>query len=446
MILPILLMAFSVDQSPAVRADWWTIYGDPELTRLVEKARAGNLDLQTASARIAQSRALAGVSKAKLGPDIEATGSAQRLRGGFAEGVARIPTVPGAAPSGSFVSPFETPVFNLGTDMKWELDLFGGNRAGLRAARKDTAAEMAIRDDLALSISAEVARVYIELRGIEERLAITSRNIDAQRDLLSLTKQRAEAGLDTLLDVDRQELLLHNTEANVPPLEADRQVHLDRLAVLVGDESEARRALPAASQLNEPPLKEGVPSELLKRRPDVRAAEARFQASLERVQQTHTDLYPKIILNGLMGRQSTSISAFGLGAGNFFNLQPQLQLPLFNSGRIRSSVEAQKQAAEQARLTYGQDLLKAFEEAENAIANYRRQRERRDKLDEAVASANQSLDLTQDRHRAGLEDFLSVLDAQRGLYDAEFQRSSAHTQALTESVALYKAVGGGWNQ
>ncbi len=267
---------------------------------------------------------------------------------------------------------------------------------------------------------------------------------------MELTRQRAEAGLDTQLDVQRQIVLLANTEANVPSLEADGQLRLDRLAVLVGDEAFAHKGLNAPVPLQEPKLAgTGVSSELLKRRPDVRAAEAKLQASLERVRQAHTDLYPKIILNGLMGlmgRQATSITALGFGGGNFFNLQPQIQLPIFNSGRIRSNIATQKAVAEQARLSYRQDLLKAFEEAENSISGYRLQQERRAKLDEAVTAAGQALELTRDRFRAGLEDFLAVLDAQRSVYDGEFQRAATRTQVLTESVALYKALAGGWPQ
>ena len=437
----VLAICVGLASSPA---DWWRVYGDPELNRLVELAEKGNLDLQTAAARIAQSRALEGGSKAKLSPEVNGSASAQRLRGGFAQGIARIPTNPGAAQSGSFVSPFETGVFNGALDMKWELDLFGANRAGLRAARSDTRSAEASREDLVLSITAEVARVYVELRGIEDRLGITASNVKAQKETLELTRQRAEAGLDTQLDVERQVLLLANTEANLPTLEADHQVRIDRLAVLVGDSS---LGLMTGGALQEPRLDgAGVSSELLKRRPDVRSAEAKLQASLERVQQAHTDLYPKIILNGLLGRQATSITGLGFGGGNFFNLQPQLQLPIFNAGRVRSNIKAQQAAAEQARLTYRQDLLRAFEEAENSISSYRRQRERRTKLDEAVAAAGHALELTRDRFGAGLEDFLAVLDAQRSVYDAEFQRSTTQTAALAESVALYKALAGGWPQ
>jgi NodT family efflux transporter outer membrane factor (OMF) lipoprotein len=422
--------------------DWWSRYNDPTLTRLVEATLSSNVDLATATARIAEARALTGGPKSKLLPEINALTSAQRLRGGFAQNIIRIPNPSGAQQSGAFVAPFETGLLQGGLDMRWELDFYGGNRAALKAAEADLLATQLTRDDLAITLSAETARYYFQLRGVEDRLEITRRNLDSQRELLKLTEDRANAGLATSLDIERQRALLANTEASVPALEAELAIARHRLAVLAG--SENLPALDAAASLNAPSLNAALPSELLKRRPDVRAAEARLAAAQDRLKQARTDLYPKVTLNGLVGRQGTSLTTLSLGGGNFFNLGPQLQLPIFNGQRIRSNINANEARLEQARLAWRAEILAAFEEAANALASLEQQQQREKHLAAATAAARNSLNLAGQLQQAGLEDFLTVLDAQRSVWDAEFQTSAARTQVLVESAALFKALAGGW--
>ena len=438
MLFSLLLCALAVDP-----ASWWKVYQDPELDRLIETVTARNLDLLTAAERIAEARAATGQSRSKLGPEINLTGGGQRLRGGFTQGVARIPTPSGQQPTGSFVAPFETGILQAGLDMRWEMDLFGSNRAALAAARADVLASQERREDLLITVTAEASRYYLELRGIEERLAITRRNIAAQKDLLSLTEERTRAGLASQLDIERQRALLATTEAAVPPLESELAAHRHRLALLTEDAAYQVASAPAPALPN---VTGTYSSELLKRRPDVRAAEARLDAAMSRLKQARTDLYPKITLNGLVGRQGTALSNISFGGGNFFSLGPQLQLPIFNSGRIKANIAAQESRVEQERLAYRQEIVAAIEEAANALAAVQRQQEREAKLADAVDSARRSLDLAADLQRAGLTDFLAVLDAERAALDAEFQRSTARTQAFVESVALFKALAGGWPQ
>ncbi len=433
--LPLMLTLLSI--SP-----WWSVYGDPQLDALVERGLAANLDVKLAAARVAEARALTGEARSKLLPAVNLTSSAGRLRGGFQQGIARIPTLPGAAQSGSFVAPFDTGLIQGGLDMRWELDFFGANRAGKAAAQADVVSQDELREDMALIVSAEVVRAYVELRGIAERLAITERSRAAQRELLELTQSRAEAGLASELDVERQRSLLANTEATIPPLENERALRMNHLAVLLGD---ARTVvLTSEAVLRAPQLPAELDSELLKRRPDVRAAEVRITAAASRLKQARTDLFPKLALNGLMGRQSTSLTGLSLGGGNFFNLAPQLQLPIFSGGRIRANIAAVDARLEQARIEYQKEILAAFEEAANAMAGYQRQQERVARLKAAQESAARSLELSRELTQAGLGDFLTVLDAQRTLLDAEYQRSAAGTAALVESVLLHKALAGGW--
>ena len=434
----LLLCALAVDP-----ANWWTVYQDPELNRLVETVAARNLDLLSATQRIAEARAVLGQAGSKLGPDVNLSGGGQRLRGGFTQGIARIPSPSGQQPTGSFVAPFETGLLQGGLDMRWEMDLFGGNRAGREAARADVLTAQVQREDLLITVTAEAARAYLELRGIEERLAITRRNIAAQRELVALTEDRTRAGLASQLDVERQTALLAATEAEVPPLAAALAAQRHRLALLTEDTGYQVAAVPSPAV---PHVHGTYSSELLKRRPDVRAAEARLTAAMARLRQARADLYPKITLNGLMGRQGTAIGNLSFGGGNFFNLGPQIQLPLFNAGRIKAGISAQQARVEQERLAYRQEIAAALEEAANALESAQRQQEREKKLTEAVEAARRSLALAADLQRAGLADFLAVLDAERTALDTEYQRSTARTQALLESVALFKALAGGWPQ
>lgn len=427
-------------------AGWWETYGDPELTRIVEKVAAANLDLRTASARIAESRAVAGERRSSLGPAVNLTSGAQRLRGGFAQGIARIPQSPGAAQSGAFVSPFETGLFQGQLDMRWELDLFGTNKAGWTAAKADVSVEEQRRGDLLVTVTAEAARNYAEWRGIEERIAITRENLGTQKDLLALTAERVRAGLDSQLDAERQAVMVANTEAVIAGLEAERAVRWHRIAVLTGDFGLTVPAV-ASAPLKLPRTEaEKVTADLLRRRPDVRAAEARIAAAAARKKQARSDLYPKVALSGLAGRQGTSVSTLSLGGGNFFSLGPQLQLPLFNFGRIRSNIAASDARLDQERVAYESEILGALEEANNALVNYQRQQQRETSLATAERAAGASLELSKDLQRAGVGDFLSVLDAQRSVLDARYQRSLARTQALVESIMLYKALAGGWPQ
>ncbi|MDX2269505.1 MAG: efflux transporter outer membrane subunit [Bryobacter sp.] len=438
----ITLLSFEAQSTPK---SWWAQYGDADLTQLVETALAKNQDLATATQRIAEARAVTGQAKSRLSPDINFQGSANRLRGGFNQGVIRIPNPEGQQQGGAFVSPFETGLFQGGLDMKWELDFFGRNRRGLEAARADAEALLLTRDDLAITVSAEVARYYFAYRGIEERILITEQNLTAQRELLELTRDRQQAGLATQLDLERQQLLLANTEASLPPLLADLSVQRNRLAVLAGEEQAAKITLrPFSQQLAVPTTAGDIPSELLKRRPDVRAAETSLAAAQFRVRQARTDLFPKISLNGLVGRQGLSLSGLSFGGGNFFNIGPQVQIPIFNGKRIRSQIAAEEARLAQAESAYRQEVLTAIEESANALSNLQRQQEREAKLLAATTSARNSLELSLDLFRAGATDFLTVLDSQRGVYDAEFQRAAAHTQSLIESVALYKALAGEW--
>ena len=424
---------------------WWENYGDPTLDRLIKKALSSNLDIKTAAQRVEEARALAMESKSALKPAINLNAGAQQLRGGYQAGIVRIPQGADAGSGRSFVAPFETGLISASLDMRWEVSFWGPNSKRVNASRADLEAQVELQIQAAIIVSAEVARNYFELRGIEDQLAVARRNLENQGELLELLRMRSRAGLSAELDAERQSAVLSSLDAAIPLLELQRSLRLNRLALLLADRGFCAQPL-APAMLKLPPLQAGIDTELLKRRPDVRAAYARIQAAAARVKQARAELYPRLLLTGLAGRQSTSVSGLSLGAGNFYGIGPQLTLPMFSGGKIRANIEVSNARFEQAKIAYEAELLAAFQEAEDAIAAYRLQQERLRKLEDAAVPARTALALSQDLYKAGLGDFLGVLDAEKSLLELELAVAESRASAAVQSVLLFKALAGGWPQ
>lgn len=414
--------------------NWWTLLNDPGLTSLIDRAIKANLDLKVASSRLLEARAASRVSRAALMPSVSSTAAVQRERSGLTPGLPN-------------VKPFETNIFQLGFDASWEIDFFGGRRRALEAAKADVAAIAEARRDTLVSLLAEVARNYSELRGFQRRIEILNRNVAVQRDSLEITKVRAAAGLNAPFDVERQIAQLESTRAVVPSLEAAKAQTIHRLSVLIGEEPGALldELTPARPLPSIPPsVPVGLPADLLKRRPDIREAEARVAAATARVGVARADLFPKILLTGAAGRQATEPSGLTLGAANFFSLGPAITLPIFTGGRIRANIEVQKQRLDQALTQYRSTVLRSFEETENSLVSYGRERERQERLVAAVEASRQATILASELYTRGLSDFLAVLDAQRQQLTAEDDLAQSGTEVVTDLIALYKALGGGW--
>ncbi len=435
--------AAGASTDPAIE-QWWSGFHDPELDSLIERALHANLDLKVAASRLLEARAARGVSRSALLPSVETSVSPQRVRGGLTQGIFR----PNDGSQSSLLAPFETNILQQGFDASWEIDLFGGKRHALAAATADVAATEEARRDTLVSLLAEVARNYSELRGTQRRLEIAGQNIKLQSDTLELTKVRAEAGLGTELDAERQASQLAATQATVPALESARQASVHRLSVLLGEEpgslaAELTEAKPLPA--TPPVVPVGLSSDLLKRRPDVRRSDAEVTAASARVGVARSDFFPKITLTGAAGRQGTSFSGLTLGAGNFFAVGPAIKLPLFTGGRLRANMEVQKQRLAQAQLAYQSAVLRSLEETENALTAYGREQERRERLQAAAQSSREATYLANELYTRGLADFLSVLDAQRQQLTVEDDLVQSDTAVVTNLVALYKALGGGWN-
>ena len=427
-------------------ANWWTTLGDPELTALIERAVSANLDLKVASSRVLEARAARRVTRSDLLPSVSSRNNIERTRGGLTQGLFNT----NAGPSGhsSLLTPFETSVYQFGFDASWEIDFFGGHRRALEAATADLAAIGEARRDTLVSLLAEVARNYSELRGYQRRTDITNRNIELQQDSLNLTRARADAGLGTQFDVERQAAQLDSTRALVPSLEAAQIQTIHRLGVLLGEEpgtllEELTQVKPLPTVPPSVPV--GLPGDLLKRRPDIREAESRVAAETARVGVARADLFPKILLTGAAGRQATEPSGLTLGAGNFFSIGPAISMPIFTAGKIRGNIEAQKQRLDQALTQYQGTVLRSLEETENALVAYGHEKDREEKLVASVEASRQATLLANELYTRGLSDFLSVLDAQRQQLVAEDDLAQSDTIVVTDLVALYKALGGGWD-
>jgi NodT family efflux transporter outer membrane factor (OMF) lipoprotein len=398
---------------------------------------------------VQEARAARGIARSAYFPSIDANASATRLRGGINQGVIRaVPSSadPNARPS--LFSSFETNSFQGNLSALWELDVFGGIRRGVEAATADLAAAEENRRDVLIILLGDVGRVYAQLRGFQSRLEIANKNINTQQETLDLTRARAKAGLASELDVSRAAAQLESTRAVVPTLLSGIDVSIHRLGVLLGEEPGALRSeLEKTSPIPVvgPDVAVGLPSDLLKRRPDIRRAESQLMAATARIGEARADLFPRFVLTGTAGRQATQLHDLTLGLGNFFSVGPGISLPLFNGGRIRSNIAVQNSRQRGAAISYEAAILKALEEVENALVNYSQEQERRDRLNQAVKQSQLAVDLAIEQYRAGLADFLSVLDAQRELYGNEDEFVQSQTSVTTNLVTLYRALGGSWS-
>jgi len=345
------------------------------------------------------------------------------------------------------IAPFETNMFQLGFDSFWELDLNGGLRKSVKAADADIRATEEARNDVRVLVAAEVGRNYVALRGAQRQLSIVRANIALQEDSVRLTESRQRAGLAPELDVVRAKAQLNQTQAEAPPMDAeiDRAAHA--LAVLLGrPPADLTQELRLEASLPSVPASfpAGVPADLLLRRPDLRRESAAMTAAAARAGVARAELYPKLSLSGLVGRQATSLAGFALGIGNFFSVGPLLRLPLFTGARIRSNVAVEDARLEQTTLRYENAVLNALRDVENALSDLSREKERAGQLHAAEVQNRDAVNLTREIYSKGLGDYLSVLDAQRELLAVQRQLAQSETTVLLDWISLYKAMGGGW--
>jgi len=429
-----------VRPEPAQLAQWWTTFADPQLTALIQRAVAANHDLRLAVARVREARALRGVVAPEAQPQVHASGDYSRQHRSV-----NTTTLPGNLPTSSRER--DTNVFQLGFDARWELDLFGGVRRAVEAAEADITAATAERLAVLVTLCGDVARQYLELRGAQAQLTITRKNLVSQQDTLALTRVRLQAGLGTDLDVARSEAQVATTASQIPPLERQSQQAIHRLALLLGQEPGALlAALTTVAPLPPPPphVLVGLPAELLERRPDIRRAERTLAAATARVGVATADLYPRLSLSGMIGLQSFDLTTLVSSGSLAGSVGPSVRWPVFDAGRMRANIQVQDARQEQALLRYEQTVLSALEEVENALVAYGKEQHRQQALAAAVEANQRAVALANALYSKGLVDFLNVLQAELALFTAESQLVVSNTALATSVVALYKALGGGW--
>ncbi len=418
--------------SPVVR-DWWSTFNDPVLNALVERAIQENHDLRIAAARVREARAQRGVAASELGPKVDATGAGSRSRASENFGQ-------------QFGDP-ETNDFQAGFDMTWELDFWGRVRRGVEAADAEIGAAIADRDAVLVTLLGEVGRNYAELRGFQQRRLVTLKNIQSQQAALDLTKKRFDAGLTTELDVQQAATQLATTRSALPTLEAGARRAIFRLSLLVGREPAAlmpELAADGAIPVIGGPLALGMPSDLLRRRPDIAAAERRLAATTARIGVATADLFPRFDLAGALGLRSDRVGDWFESDSRYWSIGPGFRWPILDWGRIRSNIRVQDARAERALMEWEQSVLRALEETESALTDYTNEAERARALQEAVDASRRAVALAEQQYQSGLRDFLNVLTTQRAQFDAEDQLVASQQRVATNLVAVYKALGGGW--
>jgi outer membrane protein, multidrug efflux system len=401
---------------------WWEQLRDTTLTSLIDRAIAGSPDLRTAQARLRQARAQRSITAADLTPTVTASASGSDRNN---------------SPAG----------FSATFDASWEPDIFGGIRKGVEAATADVRASAADLNATRVSLAAEVARNYVELRTFQTRLEVARRNEASQAETLELTQFRSQAGLVGSVDVEQARANLEQTRAQIPTLESNVTQSIHRLSTLAGLQPAALSAqLTAAGTLPEVPgqVAIGIPAETLRQRPDVRAAEERIVAEVARVGQANRRQYPQFSLTGSIGVEILSGALTG-GTSLLGSVTGSVLQTVFDRGRIRQQIELQSAVQEQAVASYDATVLLALEEVENALVAFEKNRLRLASLSAAQEAANNAALLAQTQYQAGLTDFQTVLDTQRTVLSVEDSVATTRGDRITALIQLYKALGGGWN-
>jgi NodT family efflux transporter outer membrane factor (OMF) lipoprotein len=451
--------------------DWWKTFNDAELEKLIRDAARENLNLQIATARIREARFQRNMTAADLFPNVDADAGYLRAYGsknvnlpigGSAGG-----DPPGANPNDSSfddqLSPLGkggfpgawTDLYQAGFDATWEIDVFGGTRRRVEAANDQMQAAIEQQRNLLVTLFAEVARNYLELRGTQERLDVAKKNLAAQKEILELTVSKQNNGLASDLDVTRAAAQVAITSATIPPLEANSRRLIHSLSILLAREpNDLSEELTTNNfglwtldfGLKSPPeIPVGLPSQLLERRPDIRAAERQIAAATANIGVAKADYFPKFALTaGEAGLDSTSAGNLFDANSRYFLVSPTVTWRIFDAGRIMANIKLQKVKQQETVLQFRNTILTALQEVEDALVAYATEQTRRADLVEALNQSQQSLSLARQQYEHGLTSFLNVLDAERTVFSAEDNLAQSDQTISTDLVALYKALGGGW--
>ena len=415
---------------PETLAHWWTTLNDPDLNSLVERAVKENLDLKSAYARVREARALRGISRAMLFPTLDVTASAAKYRSSENSGTGT-----------------EIELYSAGFDAGWELDIFGGTRRTIETAQATLEATREDLHDVMVSLLAEVALNYVEMRTYQNRLAVTETNIKALEDIYNMNRSRSEAGLINELAVQESLRILESYRSQIPALETGLATVKNRLAVLLGERpGRLHRELAQKKPIPMLPvtMAVGIPAETLRHRPDIRRAERNLAAATARIGVATADLYPRFRLIGTIGLESIDSGDLLEWDSRIWGIGPGISWKIFHGGAIRQNIKVQNARQEQALAQYEAAILQALEEAENVLVAYAKEQQRREALTAATAAAQLADKLVRDQYQVGLVPFNNVLDAQRSLLFLQDELAISSGAVTSNLVKLYKALGGGW--
>jgi len=416
---------------PNTLATWWKTLKDQTLSSLIDRAVRGNLDLRKARARVREARARRGIATADLFPTLNTTGSATWSRSSKDTGEGQ-----------------SSELYTAGFDATWEVDIFGGTRRSIEAAEADVEASKEELHNTLVSLLAEVALNYIEVRILQARLEVAETNLKTQTETWQLTQWRYEAGLSDELAVQQAKYALENTRSQIPTIRIGLDEAMNRIAVLLGEQpgivhAELKKPMPIPVT----PLRiaVGLPADLLRRRPDVRQAERQLAAQTARIGVAMADLYPRFTLNGSIGVETLSLSTLSSSIWTLTGI-PRISWTIFKAGAIRQNIEVQSALQEQALIQYEATVLNALEEVENILVAYAEEHNKKNILREAQEAAQKAFDLALCKYQSGLTDFSNVLEAQRSLLSFQEQLTLSDGTITSNLIRLYKALGGGWTQ
>ncbi|BBA33414.1 NodT family RND efflux system outer membrane lipoprotein [Methylocaldum marinum] len=418
-----------------IEVAWWKQFNDPLLSQLIDRAVNSNLDLKAAEANLRVARALYLEAGLDLLPTITSHANYTTQKRSF------------DAMNRRTFAPRELELFNVGFDAFWEVDFFGRIRRSVEARDAEVEAAEADLRDLLVSVISEVALNYFELRGLQNQLDVAQKNADNQAATLELTQARLEAGRGTELDTSRAKAQLDSTLATIPPIQSRIRETIHRLGVLVGQlpDSLSNNLSPPAPMPTIPEtIQIGAPADLMRRRPDIRVAERNLAAATARIGVATADLFPRVTFNGTIALESRTLAGLGASGTEAFSAGPRISWAFLDLGRVRARIRAADASAEARLANYEQTVLNALEETENALVNYNRNRARRALLASAATASERAHELAHLRFEDGISDFLTVLDAERRLLLDQEQLAQSQTVTATSLIALYKALGGGW--
>lgn len=419
-----------VQADPDRLAAWWQVFNDPLLADLMEQAVAGNRDLKKAKARLREVRARRGIAEAGLLPTVDASARGTRTR---------VERNTGDDTASSH--------YSAGFDAAWELDIFGGVRRSIEAADADVDAAGEELNNVLVSLLAEAALSYVNVRTYQARLTAAQAGLKAQEETGLIVKWRHEAGLDDDLALQQSVYSLESSRAQIPNLRSGLEEAKNRLAILLGKEPSAlHQLLEECKPIPVAPVETavGTPADILRQRPDVRRAERALAAQTARIGVAQADYYPRITLSGSIGLEALSLKNISDTGSLSIGFGPRLAWRIFDAGAVRRKVEVQSALHEQALIAYESAVYSALEEVENSLVSYAEEHKRRKSLILATEAAKTALQLAELKYQSGLADFNHVLDAQRSLFSFQDQLAQSDGTVTADLVRLYKVLGGGW--